>query len=400
MKPNKTKIIIANVVVTLVLLMGLEAGYRAILNQQIQKDGLPYYFFATSAAGLEYNRDLAYDYLPGHRSHTAVIKKGELLWLYTNRINSVGIPGRDGIVDPDADLKILAAGDSFTALPYSDKTWPEALHDILETPDQSVSIRNVARDGYGILQMVHSAAAALETNDYDHLVIAFISDDMTRGRFWRYHLADNDPPRVINTTTSDPENLAEVNLDAYLVDARVTPEWVNKLLAAPELQKEDPLFQELLTAAIDRRQAFMKLPLLSVGYSAVLNNLLKGDPHAHVNQLGRNPRHSYMDYAEDPLFMSDLKRIKDSGVQLTLVRLPEVEEALAGSYRDDPKISHLIENLESLLGVKAHPLDSLLNLSEDEVYKLYLYPHDVHPNQAGMEYFARVISEQLKKKAE
>ena len=82
---------------------------------------------------------------------------------------------------------MLVFGDSFTAnVQHGGLTWPDLFESDLDASLPSdVVVMNFARGGYGVLQMFDLAAAKAEELRPDMVIIAFISGDLERNRFWR-----------------------------------------------------------------------------------------------------------------------------------------------------------------------------------------------------------------------
>lgn len=389
------RIILFNIILTGVLAGFLELGYRKVLNAQTAKPETPYYFFACNKAMLQEDPELGYSYTPDHASCTAIVKTGSVVRLYLNRINRWGIPGREDVVDPAAAVKILVVGDSFTALPYVDVSWPDVLHDRLEEKGLDVSVWNAGRDGYGLLQMLHAARLNCQTSTYDHIVFAFISDDFTRDRFWRYDLQDLVPPRVITSTVKNRAELEPPYVDSYLLEPEITEAWIHRMLADMPGQQEDPLLARMINEVIRRKQTYMTLPLLNPGFSAIWNKIAHQDPYWHLSRKGRNPRHSHWRFSEDPQAEEDLEFLLNSRIPISLIHLPELRELKNKGYIMTPQTEALLRDLESRVGVNALDLDAFFDIPEDELSSYYLTPYDHHPNAEGMRKTGQVVADLL-----
>jgi len=141
-----------------------------------------------------YSEEFGFEYIPGKYVGGAVYEgKVTQCWdpMLPWVINERGNMGRIKGSYEHADLKILVFGDSVTAWARESPngalmSWPDYLQDILEERlKKSVHVVNFARDGYGILQMFDLAAVKVPEWRPDIVIIAFITDDFTRDRFWR-----------------------------------------------------------------------------------------------------------------------------------------------------------------------------------------------------------------------
>ena len=394
-KTSIPKLILGNLLVTAVLLLLAECGYRGSLNRKNETQGLPYHLTATSGAMLGHDPDFGYNYVPNHLSHSAILKEGQVVRLYTNRVNSVGMTTREDTVDPTAARRILVVGDSFTALTYSEGVWSDWMHDAMEAGGENVGIHNAGRDGYGVLQMVHAAAVLSGKQDFTDLVIAFITDDLTRGRFWRYHVEHAAAPRVVTSTEADPAKLSPPYVDTYLLDARVRPDWALGLIASPGASDGDGLVRELIGQAQARRRDFFMLPRRTAGASVLWNQVAHGDPYHHLNQRGRNPRHRLASFADDAQFRKDAAILRGKKIRMTLARIPDLSEWKDGKYRTDARTESLCQSLAEALGQDIHELLPDLLRPGENAEDLFLVPHDNHPNVHGMRRIGGAIADLL-----
>jgi hypothetical protein len=201
-----------------------------------------------------YSAEFGYEYVPG------VFNGGDIadgtvkvcydpLWV----INVWGNSGRTKGSYDDAALKVLVFGDSFTSQCNDGMTWPDFLQDLLEVQlGRSVHVVNFGRDGYGVLQMFDLAAAKVPEWKPDLAVIAFITDDLHRARFWRLKIVRNGRERLIPALSPDPNPAWNTATDLYVMNSKASREWCQQVLASQT--KGDPIVREFEEVALEARQ--------------------------------------------------------------------------------------------------------------------------------------------------
>src|SRR5262249_32769219 len=149
------------------------------------------------------------------------------------RINDLGNTGRIKGAYADAALRILVFGDSWTGQPDERLTWPDALQDILERQlGHAVHVVNFGRDGYSLLQMFDLAAVKADHWKPDLAVIAFITDDLRRARFWRTKTIIEGRERIMSTVTPSPHPDEHAASDLYFMHSQASHEWCEKARVA------------------------------------------------------------------------------------------------------------------------------------------------------------------------
>lgn len=136
------------------------------------------------------DEELGFRYVPGeYEGHLFV--DGVVRATSPVCINRFGNVGR-----AVADAPLLVVGDSFTANPIDGGiAWTDYL---------SESALNRARDGYGVLQMVHLAAR----DPRPRIIVAFITDDLTRDR-WDHFSSTDLPRHALKDLRDDPQFSAD-----------------------------------------------------------------------------------------------------------------------------------------------------------------------------------------------
>ena len=385
----------------------LEGGYRVYLRYNY-----PHRFtFPDSGKGSfgvynishwEFDKDFGYIYPPGRTIDQVNIGDGRVV--SCDRISVINKFGNIGPVAGDwatAQLKIAVFGDSWTAFHHNGKTWPHFLHEILEKRlGKSVAVMNFGRDGYGVLQMFDLAAAKIPEWKPDITVFAFITDDLTRARFWRTVVGEGDNQRVL--TTIDPVAVPSEDraTDTSLLMASATYAWCMRMVTA-----EEP--DEVLERLMDKRRRLLLRPgrqllvanVWDFKHSFVLDRLLRDDTFWTINRrapAGMNPRTDLRQYVDDTQFLKDLAKIKESRTDWMLFHLAMSLEIKANhEYRLKRQGTALLESLERVTGKKVLRTTDYIKMPVEQPERMKAAPDDEHPSLWGMNLYADAVSEAI-----
>jgi hypothetical protein len=395
----------------------LEAGYRVYLRRTqpwwfLNAEGLWYF----EKSPFRYSEAFGYEYVPGSY-HGGAAHDGRIIacWdpFWDWEINAEGNSGRIAGRYAEAELRILAFGDSFTQRPRPSPagepmTWPNFLQDLLEAElGRSVHVVNFGRDGYGVLQMLDLAAAKVPEWRPDLAILAFITDDLARGRFWRITTVLDGRERILVSSVPDPHPRPEAATDAYLVDSRATSEWCHRLLASQA--RGDPVLRDLEEALREgRRRSSHLSDAWSLSQSFALDALLHGQPfHGALARAtpSQKPLHGLADFADDPRAVAAVEALRASGTPIVLLHLASHPELAAGEeYSDrgaDPvRDRALVESLERLTGWPVHETLAHLPapLGQIDLESLPVdAPRDVHPSLRGHRFYAEVAATVLRR---
>ena len=258
----------------------------------------------------------------------------------------------------------------------------------------SISVLNYSRSGYGLAQMIAMAAEQVKHEHPQLLLIPFILNDLTRPRFWRTSREKKGEARLIQTASPTTRPKLSASFDVSLVDADVTDSWCKSALEHPT--PEDPVLNELnhrykQLAITSHRQT----RLTTQSESLLYRRIVKRDLTLKQARMVALPAYGFSSYAQDPLFMADLRRLKNSGVPLQLVRRPRYEELAQGAYlKGTAQEESLLQSLEQLT---ASPIQSLLPLNQpqSDLVSLFLLPQDSHPSAAGAAFYSREVSRRV-----
>ena len=153
-----------------------------------------------------------------------------------------GLGGRSTLADArKADYVIFTAGDSFSYWKRSALTVPDVVETLLrERTGLKVVNLNFARGTYGLLQMLTLAAEMYPTLKPHLVVVQFISDDVTRGRWWtRETVIDG---RTRSQMSPQPNGFEDPGItnDEDVVDERATEAWCEQQLRSDAARRFHP----------------------------------------------------------------------------------------------------------------------------------------------------------------
>lgn len=385
-----------------------EAGYRVFLYKT-QPDRFEsawstgnhpsFYYFQDSP--FSYSEEFGYEYVPGS-TDGGYIYDGRVLECYDDFwvSNERGNPGPIVGSYEEAEVKVLAFGDSFT----QQGAWPTFLQSILEKElGKSVHVMNFGRDGYSVLQMFDLAAAKVREWKPDLFVVALISDDLTRDRFWRTKTRLDGAERIMVSLRPDPEPDWTSGADLYVMNSKATREWCHALVASQA--EGDPVVAELEGIVRRGREVSQKLSsVMSLTQSFVFDHLWHGDSfYTSMERIltARNPRHRMRRFHEDERTVQNIETLSQTGIPYMLVHLADYRELRAGKEyggrRPTSRRMELLASLEELTGrnvyrtmdhVEVPPRKQLRSMVKDP-------PKNLHPNRRGARFYARMIATAL-----
>lgn len=376
----------------LVALVVVEIGYRTVVaittdDPQVER------FNGSSDYICTFDREFGYSYIPGKNVRTVRVDNGRVWEAWRSKVNSQGNIGDPSIGEgwQAARNRILIVGDSFTANPnFGGVAWPDALYEQLIGHDADVAIHNFGRDGYGILQMVHMAKAKAESLDPSLIIVACITDDLTRDRFWRTQFKDSEFQRVF--TTTEPVETPEVGIRA---DATLINNSVERLKIGDDAEALVRQFDALGAEAQQRRQGLWWSP----AYSFLFHRILHGDPLAGCDTPAQNPRHVLSDFRHDDGFLADTAALNAMGVSIAIVHLPTYFEIVAGRPFFEKKDLLLVKSLRDSLPQALYvELLSEIIPPEDGLLSGYHRPLDVHPSGQGARMYGNAVGRVLLEK--
>ncbi len=184
-------------------------------------------FIVLSNSVWEFNADLGYDYVPETSIDIAWMQNGIPRRCGTFVTGALGAPGKGIDLTEVRQAKFIVLGDSVTATVHNHETWPDILSaSIEERSGERTPILNLARDGYGVLQMFDQAAYLLRAGHRPHaFIISIIGPDLDRARFWRMTFRTNGTIEVFTSTVPSLIISPETHVRTGFIDPRMTRAW-------------------------------------------------------------------------------------------------------------------------------------------------------------------------------
>jgi hypothetical protein len=381
-----------------------ETGYRSYLRLRIlyaAEHEVPdrrLKYRAYSRPTDRFDREFGYAYVPEANALFASVDRGYPAACRNVVINELGNTDRIDRPYEEADFRVLIFGDSFSAnVHHGGLTWPDLFESDLDASLPSdVVVMNFARGGYGVLQMFDLAAAKAEELRPDMVIIAFISGDLERNRFWRSVRRIGGRTRwlVAAEPLEAPEPLWQ-SIDVALVHPGITAEWCQAMLG--NNNRDDPILREL-NGEYRRLRRALRQPLVftSLRTSFLANRILHGDPFHGFDKPRKLPYFDQHDYAADPRFVESVRRLKRSGASLHLVQLPTYTEFLKGSYSRTIRRISLLASLERLTGERViRILEHVSTPPKPRLDELFLPRYDGHPDVSGLQFYADAVRRAL-----
>ncbi|MBO6785022.1 MAG: hypothetical protein JJ899_17370, partial [Alphaproteobacteria bacterium] len=230
----------------------------------------------------------------------------------------------------------------------------------------------------------------------DVVVFAYITDDLTRARFWRTYTTAHGGERILTTTVPERDPPLDVSSDTAIVNVRATRDWCQSAVKAR--RDDDPLIAELeQSVRVARANNEGRASLWSLSHAYLFDRIVHGNAFYRLSTRVRpsqNPRHEMTGFDQDERFRESLAAIRETGVPVVVVHLATADELAVGAeyvFRTDQ--------------------EKLLNSSLSEVFRSPIYetigaavtpaggyaaikrsPSDAHPSATGMEFYADVVT--------
>jgi hypothetical protein len=348
-------------------------------------------FTVSSTPLCEFDQEFGYRYIPNSTATTALIQNGSVVMFGQVTVDRFGNIGRGPSSWKRSDVKILAFGDSFTANPFSYYTWADYLpEDLARKLNKHVELMNFGRDGYGVLQMFHLANVMGRQFKPDLILITFISDDLSRARFWRTVKFINGQERLLVTIgpSADPDmRLAE---DVTMINSSVNMQWCHAIVDSAS--RTDSVLIGLYAQFMSLAEDNYRASLSSLTTSFLFNRIVYRDPFHSIRKPSHNPRVDFQDFAADSSFVGDINSLKNQQIPILIIALPTNEDLKAGRYILSPQQEKLLESLQNLAGQRMVSLFNSLDDFGGNSESLFLLPYDFHPSKRGARVFAKAIS--------
>jgi hypothetical protein len=259
--------------------------------------------------------------------------------------------------------------------------------------------------------MIDYAAAAVPEMRPDAYVVAYITNDLVRPRFWLLERQIGGRERLLLS-----RGPAEEGATDYLqINPRITRAWCERMAAAKAsgdraALREDPVAADLLQQRRDllagHGQPLFRVDLRSLRRSFAFNRIVLGNAFHNVplgEARGSYERIGFTSFGEDSRFREAIGRLEQTGIPGYLVHIPHQFEIIAGREFDytraggstDAQGASLRRSLETLMGVPSIPLLKHLGSWRAEPAAHIWKPDDHHPNRKGIEVLSKAVTEAL-----
>lgn len=397
----------------LLFLVALEIAYRIFLyvtfpNQfrfQQQQEKLMVFY---DKAQWEYDPRFGYTY-PHVVITTIGLRNGLVKGCLENTIaNNQGDIGLPVPHFAKAKHRILIFGDSFTASTVEGETWPHLLAINLNKAfgaidANKVSVRNLARDGYGLLQMFDLAAVKIAELKPTLVVFAFTSQAISRDRSWRVKVGKGDNVRLLATIENSANPHFRNSTDMVILVPAANKKWCQEMVSkSPEAQRKDPVLTKALAKTAYIRQVNGQLLKANIWdmtssyiyHFAIHQNPFFGQQHRELSPT--NPIVKYASFKNDSQFLQSLAKVQAQGIPFVLVHLP-----LGVSIRNHQEFllneqgQSLKNSLEEVTKHKILPLRPYLGIKDESAIKLCMKSDDCHPSRFAIHIYAKSIAQIL-----
>ena len=384
----------------LVLVSVLVAFVLAEAAFRVYKWSKPNSFRLTASVYGQFDERFGQRFLPNSKKVLTLITNGRVVSCLgiVESANADGLGGRSTLAEAhDADYVIFTTGDSFSHWKRSNVTIPDAVESWLNTrTGRKIVNVNFARGGYGLLQMLTIAAEMSPVVKPDTVVIQFISDDLTRGRWWTREAVMDSRTRAQMSSVPNGFDDDKITRDEDVVDERATEEWCQQQLKAPT--------QDGVTkAATDYYQAYLHtkglaLQPLVLTKSYVLDALwtrVFGRPfHTDSSVNFLLPYVTPEEFVADVGYQDAVGKLKSFGGPIFLVHLPLKAELSAGGPLLTADQERIWNHLENDLGTRVVTFWALPNAPETP-QNIDLMPYDPHPNLDGIMFYGEYVASAL-----
>jgi hypothetical protein len=375
------------------LLVGLALAEMAV---RIHVWSRPVSFHLASAVYGQYDAQFGQRFLPNSEKVLSLVTNGRVAWCpgVVTSANGDGLGGRSTLEDArKADYLILTTGDSVSHWKRSGLTVPDAVEAVLrERTGRKVVNLNFARGTYGVLQMLTLAAEMAPTLKPHLVVVQLVSDDLTRGRWWTREAVIDGRTRSQISPRPDGFDDPRITNDQDIVDARVTEDWCRRQLAAPEpdrIVKDAEAFYHAY-----RRSKGLDFHFFSASKSYLVDavwSALFGRPFHSQTAFSLIPRVTAREFADDPGYRDAVRKLRETGVPVILVHLPNKAEIAMGRPFRGREAQAIWAQLESDFDTRIVTLASLEKRPATPPV-IDLQPNNAHPNLEGIEFYGAYVA--------
>jgi hypothetical protein len=384
-------LVLASVLVGLIF---AEAAFR------VYKLNKPSSFRLAQSVYAQFDEQFGTRFLPDSKKVLSLITNGRVVSCLgmVESANADGLGGRSTLAEAhNADYVIFTTGDSFSHWKRSNVTVPDVVESLLSMRmNRKIVNLNFARGGYGLLQMLTIAAEMYPLVKPDLVVIQFISDDVTRGRWWTREAVIDSRKRAQMSSLPNGFDDVRITNDEDVVDERATEEWCQQQLKATTQDSVAKAATDYYHAYLRTKGLAIQPLVLTKSYllDALWTRLLGRPFHRDRSASVLIPYVTPEEFVADPGYHDAIGKLKGFGVPIFLVHLPLKAEISAGGPLLMPDQARIWNQLEKDLGTRVITLLAFPNRPETP-QKIDLQPYDPHPNLDGIMFYGEYITRAL-----
>ncbi len=327
--------------------------------------------------------------MPESTIDAAIIRNGLVVGCLDDvyRTNVDGLSGITTLADyARADLKVVLTGDSFSRWRLGGVTIADVLQDRLgEATGRRTAVLNYARGGYGLLEMVSMAAAQAEQASPAIIVVAFITDDLTRGRRWTKAAIIKGRMRELTAARPDDLDNPDSAGDATIVDPRATAEWCEERRRRAD--RDAVLLEAIAFVDSEVKRKHLRPNAFAVDRTYFYPWLWRR--LTNVSAPGASPRVDADGFSSDARYRAERQALRDLGVPIVFVHLPVQSEFAEGRPLASGAAARIWTTIERDFETRIVTyFDLERRPALPAVYNLE--PLDAHPNAAGIEFYGDV----------
>lgn len=299
---------------------------------------------------------------------------------------------------------------------FNGDTWPNLFQRKLEKAlGKPVHVVNFGRDSYGILQMADLASREVPKWKPQYVIIAFITNDLVRPRYWRVIRKVGEYWRFLMAMEPN-ENIepgATTTNEVAIINPKITREWCDAIMARmaagdAAIAHTDPVVRELVDQYNEIRlgnpRSVLKpeqVDFWTLRTLFIFNRIVHGDTFHGLNLKLQRVGYGaieFDDFRKDKHFLRAVEMIRSSGVRVILIHFPvrpEIESGTEYLWREASTTSDqgpvLLRSLQEALDTRVIDLIPYLNGPFADFTPYIQSPDDWHPNAKGIDLYSDAV---------
>jgi hypothetical protein len=397
LKPSQytsKKVAIGGIVVLVVVLALAAFGSRLYISRQLDARYIKSPIWLTESPLYAFDAGIGYRYVANARVHLAMFgPNNHFVRSSLVMVNNAGhlSPDDDSIEKPASEFRIAALGDSFTACPSSDVSWPTLAEKVLNSDaglkkvlgNKTFKFVNFAQDGTGFSQFERNDALEAVRYQPDLVVLNFISDDISRRFVYRNQVQVRHRESRYYVTVTSSSLPADLTNPACAF-ARIVAVDPQRLSAAWDLHDIRSDISASAVRSVSGFGLYSRLAIQQVSYKVGLVSKVEFD----WDQT--NPRYQTQQAAVQAS-LAAIRAIASRHPRFLVLYHPSEKELLAHST---PVIT------EDLLGtpgpIKVVRMNEYLPSGSESQIQSWFNAGDGHPSDLGAQVYAEAVAGRIR----